>query len=87
MKRIGRPVENIPMASDRHRSITSRTSFTPDVTALRVKNGALVALARMRANVVLPTPGGPHRMNELTFPVVIMRRNTPFSPTRWVWPM
>ncbi len=63
-------------------SITSRTSFTPDVTAESVKNGRSSCVATIRASVVLPTPGGPHRMNEGTLPVSKNRRNTPSGPTR-----
>ena len=37
MNSMGRTLEKILVL---HRSITSRTSFTPDCTALNVKNGA-----------------------------------------------
>ena len=68
-------------------SITSRTSFTPDVTALSVKNGTSKVLAMIFANVVFPTPGGPHRMNEATrFCSIILRITAP-SPTRCFCPM
>ena len=63
-------------------SITSRTSFTPDVTAERVKKGRASCVATIFASVVLPTPGGPHRMNDGTLPVSKNLRNTPFLPTR-----
>ena len=68
-------------------SITSRTSFTPDVTAERVKNGRSNCVATILARVVLPTPGGPQRMNEGAFPVSKNFRNTPFLPTRCSCPI
>ncbi len=40
----------------------------------------------MRAKVVLPTPGGPHRMKEVMLPESIMRRRMAPSPTRCFWP-
>ena len=43
----------------RARSATSRTSFTPAVTADSGSNALLVAPATRRAIVVLPVPGGP----------------------------
>ena len=66
----------------RARSITSRTSFTPLVTALSVKNGVSRRLAIICARVVLPTPGGPQSMNEEMCPESIILRNTPPSPTK-----
>ena len=68
-------------------SITSRTSFTPDVTAERVKNGRSNCVATIFASVVLPTPGGPQRMNDGTLPVSKNLRNTPFLPTRCSCPI
>ena len=68
-------------------SITSRTSLTPDVTAERVKKGRSSCEATILARVVLPTPGGPQRMNEGTFPVSKNLRKTPFGPTRCSCPM
>ena len=68
-------------------SITSRTSFTPDVTADSVKNGRSSCVATMRASVVLPTPGGPQRMNDGTLPVSKNLRKTPFFPMRCSCPM
>ncbi len=43
-------------------AITSLTSLMPDSTALKARNSALVRSAIKRASVVLPVPGGPHRM-------------------------
>ena len=42
--------------------MTSRISLMPESTALNETNRALVVSAMMRASVVLPVPGGPHRM-------------------------
>ena len=46
----------------RARSITSRTSFTPAVTALSCSKARFVLPATARARVVLPVPGGPQKM-------------------------
>ena len=61
MKRTAR-VLNMPCLSAL--SMTSRTSFTPLLMALSWWNGLPVASAMRRANVVFPTPGGPHRIME-----------------------
>lgn len=63
-------------------SITSRTSLTPALIAESVNIFRSSAVATSRASVVLPTPGGPHRMNEGTLPVSRKRRKTPSGPTR-----
>ena len=63
-------------------SITSRTSFTPDDTALSVQKGRLRRLAMIFAIVVFPVPGGPHRIKESILPPSIIRRRTAPSPTR-----
>ncbi len=46
------------------RSTASRMSLTPDSTADNAMNSAWKASAISRASVVLPTPGGPHRIIE-----------------------
>ena len=81
------PFESTLGAAARQRSSTSRTSFTPDVTAESVKNEDCVCSAIMRARVVFPTPGGPQRMKEAMLPDSIMRRITAPSPTRCFWPI
>jgi hypothetical protein len=43
-------------------AITSRMSFTPLLMALSAWKGASSSNAMSRAIVVLPTPGGPHRI-------------------------
>ena len=54
---------------------------------LNVKNGTSKVLAMMPASVVLPTPGGPHRMNEAIRFCSIIRRITAPSPTRCFCPI
>lgn len=44
--------------------MTSRTSLTPAVTADNRSNDRLVVEAINSAIVVLPVPGGPHKMIE-----------------------
>jgi hypothetical protein len=43
-------------------------SFTPASTADSTMNWASTAVATSRASVVLPTPGGPHRIIECSRP-------------------
>ena len=70
----------------RARSITSRTSLTPAVTALSVLNGSSSLVATICARVVLPVPGGPQSMNDESLPESIIRRNTAPRPTKCVCP-
>jgi len=42
-------------------AMTSRISLMPASTALNDTNRAFVVSAMIRASVVLPVPGGPHR--------------------------
>ncbi len=42
----------------------SRSSFTPDSTADSVTKRAPASVAITRASVVLPVPGGPHRISD-----------------------
>ena len=71
----------------RARSITSRTSFTPLLTALNWKNCRFTCLEIIKAKVVLPTPGGPQNIMDGTRPVSMARRNTAFSPMICFWPI
>jgi len=48
-------------------SIPRRRSATPEETALRDTKLELVMRAMISASVVLPDPGGPHRMIELSW--------------------
>ena len=50
------------------RSIASRISLTPDNTADTEINSDSEVFAITRATVVLPTPGGPHKIMEGKFP-------------------
>ena len=45
-------------------AIVARTSATPDMTADMVANSAPISAASRRARLVLPVPGGPHRMSD-----------------------
>jgi len=44
--------------------MTSLISFTPERTALKARNWAPVVEAMIMAKVVLPDPGGPHKIIE-----------------------
>ncbi len=44
-----------------------RSSATPDMTAESGNSVSPTSLARRRASVVLPQPGGPQRMSEPSF--------------------
>ena len=57
------------------RSIASRISFTPANTAEIAINSRAKALADNRARVVLPTPGGPHKIIECGLPEAKARFN------------
>ena len=80
MKRIGVCRENKFLSFDF--AITSLTSLTPELTADKEKKGRLSFLDIMYASVVLPTPGGPHKMKDEIFPVSIMLRKIAPLPTR-----
>ena len=67
-------------------STTSRTSFTPAVTADSGTKCLDVAAATTVASVVLPVPGGPHRMAEVSRSDSIRARSGAPGPTRWRWP-
>ena len=43
----------------------SRTSFKPEVTADSATKVALTSAASKRPRVVLPVPGGPHKMSDV----------------------
>jgi hypothetical protein len=73
MKRIGEePLANNEF--ERARSMTSLTSLTPELTADKVKNSLPNDFATIWERVVLPTPGGPHRIKEDKFPLSIILR-------------
>ena len=60
----------------------SRISLTPDRTAESAMNSASNAFAIKRASVVLPTPGGPHRIIECNFPDSYATRSGLSGPSR-----
>ena len=59
----------------------------PDRMAEKKMKWELVALAMMRARVVLPEPGGPQKMREVSWSVSISRRSSFPSPRRCSCPM
>jgi hypothetical protein len=63
-------------------SIVSLTSFTPEWTALSLKNGLSSFKAISWARVVFPVPGGPHKISEGRLPVSIAFLSTAPGPTR-----
>ena len=63
-------------------SITSRTSFTPELMALSTKKLRPSCLEIIEAKVVLPTPGGPQRIKEGIFPDSRALRRMASLPTR-----
>ena len=67
-------------------STASRMSFTPPSTALMLMNWASNASAIRRAMVVLPVPGGPHRMQLCGWPDSNAMRSGMPSPSRCCWP-
>ena len=68
------------------RSTASRMSFTPPSTALMLMNCASNASAISRAMVVLPTPGGPHRMQLCGRPDSNANRSGMPGPNTCCWP-
>ncbi len=75
---VGRPVVRAACA----RSTASRMSLTPPSTADMAMNCASNASAIRRASVVLPTPGGPHRIIECSRPDSKATRNGLPGPSR-----
>ena len=67
--------------------MTSRTSPTPEVTALSLTKAEAVVLAMMEARVVLPTPGGPKKMLEVRRSASMARRKRVPLPTICFCPM
>ena len=67
-------------------SMFRRRSATPALTALRGTKCDDVTRAINRASVVLPLPGGPHRIIEPTRSSSMARRSSCSGPTRCSWP-
>ncbi len=61
-------------------------SLTPEVTAEKCTQWAPAELARICARVVLPLPGGPHRINERNLPAPLKPRNSLPAPSKCSWP-
>jgi hypothetical protein len=68
-------------------STASRMSLTPPNTAEILRNWASKACAISRAKVVLPTPGGPHKIMECGWPDSKATRKGCPSPNRWSCPI
>ncbi len=66
--------------------MAARTSLTPAVTALSSTKRRPEAPLTSAAIVVLPVPGGPHRITELVPEPSISRRNGEPGATRSAWP-
>ena len=66
----------------RARSITSRTSLTPALTALICSKTRLVLPATASASVVLPVPGGPQKIALVRRSCSTKRRSGLPGPTR-----
>jgi hypothetical protein len=65
----------------------SRTSLMPENTADSAMNSHANCVAIIRASVVLPTPGGPHRIIECGWPDAKARRSGLPGPSRCCWPI
>ncbi len=70
----------------RARSATSRTSFTPALTADRVSNALAETPATRRAMVVFPVPGGPQKTTDESRSDSIRMRSGLPGPRRCDWP-
>src|SRR5437763_1776020 len=80
---VGRPPAR---RSRRAASITARTSLTPADSADSATNRRSPAPAARCAMVVLPLPGGPHRITDIgAAPVTSCRSGAP-GASRWSWP-
>ncbi len=66
--------------------MTWRISRTPDRTAEKLTKLVLVSVARMRARVVLPEPGGPQKIIEKSLSSAIARARSVPGPVRCDWP-
>ena len=63
-------------------STTARMSLMPASTADSAMNSACAPVATSRANVVLPVPGGPHKIIECGRPDSNARRNGAPAPSK-----
>ena len=66
--------------------MTVRISLMPDRTALKAMKCARVAVAMSRARVVLPVPGGPHRMIDCSLSSWMAFRSGRPGPISASWP-
>src|SRR5215218_6983210 len=70
----------------RARSMTSRTSLTPAVTAESCSKARAVVPATASASVVLPVPGGPHNSTDESLSCSTRRRSGRPGPSSCAWP-
>ena len=80
---------SVPLPCSRRalaRSKALRRSCTPEKIAESCSNSSCVSSASRRATVVLPEPGGPHRMRLGSRPLFSMRVSVPSGPTSCSWP-
>ena len=69
-------------------SMAARTSFTPALTAANATKRRPLTSAARRASVVLPVPGGPHKITLVAASGSLSRaRNGEFGPSKWDCPM
>ena len=76
------PARPRPAFASRKSSGASYHPLPPQLQDPKAGQAQSPAGATILARVVLPTPGGPQRMNDGTFLLSIKRRNTPVGPTR-----
>ena len=72
--------------SARPAATASRMALTPSITADRDSMRLCAAAHSRRARVVLPTPGGPHRIMECSGCASRQRRRGLPGASRWLWP-
>src|SRR5215475_7100472 len=61
-------------------------SLTPEVTAEKWTQFAPAERARICARVVLPLPGGPHKMSDRSSPAAVSSRSSLPGPSSCSWP-
>ena len=76
---------SVPWPLDLRARASSKARFksaTPENTADKAVKRSPAASASSRAMVVLPTPGGPHKIKEASDPRANMRARLPSSPSK-----
>ena len=80
--KVPRPIARRSRAASK----TLRSSATPENTADRGTNSKSEAVAKRRAMVVLPQPGGPHRIIDANCLWASIRPSGASGANRWSWP-